>query len=211
MRRIAYVGAGRLAEQLASLLDPSPASGSFQSLFFGQPSEGGEKRTVLPFERYLDEEFSDCAFYLALGYHQIRRKRSVLQELRRKGRRMPCLIHSTAYVHPSAKIAEGCVVYPGVVIGPGCSLDGGVLLNSSVNLAHDVLIGEASYLGPSAAVSGFCRIGAETFLGTGVLLSNDVSVGQRCRLGIGSVVTHSLPDDTQGMGNPFQLRAFDLI
>jgi acetyltransferase-like isoleucine patch superfamily enzyme len=37
-----------------------------------------------------------------------------------------------------------------------------------------------------------------------------VSIGDRCRLGIGSVVTRSLPEDTQGLGNPFQERRFDL-
>lgn len=210
MRKIAYIGAGRLAEQLASLLEPSLAAGSFRSVYFGLPAEGRAGKSVVPFERYLDDDFGDCEFYLALGYRQLQKKRSVLEALRSSGRKLPTLMHSAAYVHPSSKIGGGCAIYPGVVIGPACAIEGGVLLNTAVNLAHDVWIGEASYLSPSVTVSGFCRIGAECFLGTGALLSNDVAIGDRCRLGIGSVVTHALPDDTQGLGNPFSVRNFQL-
>jgi len=211
MRKIAYIGAGRLAEQLASLLEPSLPRGSFQSIYFGQAAEGGGAKAVIPFEQHLDEAYADYEFYIALGYRQIPRKRAVLHALRGKGRKMPPLVHATAYVHPSSKIGEGCAVYPGVVIGPNCALEGGVLLNTVVNLAHDVLIGEASYLSPSVTASGFCWIGAECFLGTGTLLSNDVSIGDRCRLGIGSVVTRSLPDATRGLGNPFLVKDIQLI
>jgi len=106
------------------------------------------------------------------------------------------LVHSTTYVHPPSKRGVGCAVFPGVVVGPNCVIAGGVLLNTAVNLAHDVQIGEVSYLSPSVTASGFYRIGAECFLGTGTLLSDDVSIGDRCRLGIGSVVTHFPPAAT---------------
>lgn len=210
MRKIAYVGAGQLAEQLASLLEPSLAARTFRSVYFGQPAESRAGKSVVPFDRYLDDEFSDCEFYLALGYRQLALKRSVLRALRGKGRALPSLIHSAAYVHPSAKIDQGCAIYPGAVVGPDCAIQGGVLLNTSVNLAHDVRIGETSYLSPSVTASGFCSIGAECFLGTGTLLANDLTIGDRCRLGIGSVVTHTLPHDTQGLGNPFRIVRFEL-
>jgi sugar O-acyltransferase (sialic acid O-acetyltransferase NeuD family) len=210
MRKIAYVGAGRLARQFASYLEPILVRGSFQSLYFGQPAEADDGITVVPFERYLDNEFSGFEFHVALGYRQIARKRAVVGQLRTKGRALPSLIHSTAFVHPSSTLGVGCAIYPGVVIGPNCTVGDGALLNTAVVLAHDVVVGEASYLSPSVTVSGCSRIGAECFLGTGTLVSNDLSIGVRCRLGIGSVVTHSLPDDTQGLGNPFQVRSFEL-
>ncbi len=210
MRKLAYIGAGRLAEQLASLLEPSLPPGGHQSVYFGQVTEGNGTKVVLPFDQHLGDAHADREFYLGLGYHQIPRKRAVLHALKGKGRKLPPLVHPAAYVHPSSKIGDGCVIYPGAVVGPNCVLEGGVLLNTGVNLAHDVVIGEASYLSPSVTLSGFCRIGAECFLGTGTLVSNDLAVGDRCVLGIGTVVTHALPDDTQGLGNPFQARKFTL-
>lgn len=210
MRKFAYVGAGRLARQFASYLELSLAPGSFRAVYFGQPAEATDGITVIPFDRYLDDEFSIFEFHVALGYHQMARKRAVVAQLRKLGRALPPLVHSTAFVHPSSTIGEGCVIYPGAIIGPDCTVEDGVLLNTAVVLAHDVVVGEASYLSPSVTVSGFCRIGPESFLGTGTLLSNDVSIGARSRLGIGSVVTHSLPDDTQGLGNPFVVRKFEL-
>jgi len=210
MKKIAYIGAGRLAEQLASLLEPSLPAASFRSVYFGQSAEGREGKHVAIFDRHLDDEFADHEFYLALGYHQLQKRRSVLDALLGKGRKLPSLIHPSAYVHPSARIGAACAIYPGTIVGPGCVLKNGVLLNTAVNLAHDVQVGEVSYLSPSVTASGFCRIGAECFLGTGTLLSNDVSIGDRCRLGIGSVVTHALPDGTQGLGNPFQVKSFEL-
>jgi len=48
MRKIGY-GAGRLATQLASYLEPTLVPGSFRSLYFGQPSEARDGITVVTF------------------------------------------------------------------------------------------------------------------------------------------------------------------
>jgi sugar O-acyltransferase (sialic acid O-acetyltransferase NeuD family) len=207
MKKLAYVGAGRLAEQFASFLDPG---GRRRALYFGKPSEGRKGKVVLPFERYLEDEFADCEFYVALGYLNLALKRSVVRRLKARKRKMPALIHPSAYVHPSADIGLACAVYPRVVIGPNCAIKDGALLNSAVVLAHDDVIGEVTYLSPSVTASGFCRIGAECFVGTGTVFANDVTVGARCRIGIGSVITQSLRNDSHGIGNPFQRKRLDL-
>ena len=210
MRKIAFLGAGRFAEQIASFVEES-IKGEYKVIFFGQATEARVGVNVVPFETYSDSEFSDFEFYLALGYHQLLLKHQLQDRLEKLGRQLPPLVHHSAYVHPSSQVGAGCIIYPGVVVGPRCDLGRGVLLNTSVTLAHDVKIGAASYLAPSVTSSGCVTVGEDCFLGTGTLISNDVGIGKGSRIGIGSVVTRSLPNGTEGLGNPFKVKAFKLI
>lgn len=208
--KIAYVGAGRLARQFASFREEIHGKPN-HSIFFGNPDEAELGMEVRPFESYLGEEYAGYDFYVALGYLQLPLKLRVLNLLNRASRQMPALIHTSAYVHPSTAVGPGVVIYPGTVIGPNCHVRPGALLNTSVTLAHDVVVGTGTYLSPSVTLSGFAAVGDEGFLGTGTLVANDVKIGHRCRLGIGSVVTRSLADGTQGLGNPFKEKTFKII
>ena len=70
---------------------------------------------------------------VAIGNSDFRLK--LIEELRKVGYNIPCLIHERAYVSPSAKIGMGSFIEPMVVvhtevtIETGCIISAGVIIN----------------------------------------------------------------------------------
>ena len=164
----------------------------------------------VPFADYTDPKYEHLTFYVTLGYHHLAKKRAILEELRGLKRNIGTYIHPTCSIDPSAEIGEGSILYPGCIVGPKVKLGAGVFLHTGVTLSHDITIGAAAYLSPGVIVSGNVAIGAECFLGTGTMVSNGIAIGERSKIGIGSVITKSLPDASEGLGNPFRPCKFDL-
>lgn len=49
---------------------------------------------------------------------------------------------------------------------------------------------------------GKIEVGEETFIGAGVIIMPGVNIGRNCVVGAGSVVTHSIPDESVAVGVP---------
>jgi sugar O-acyltransferase (sialic acid O-acetyltransferase NeuD family) len=203
VKRIAIIGFGALGRQILSLLGPD--AGAAHVLFFDDVLHSQHGENSFPFDSFLDGRFADCDFYVGLGYRHLLRKASVLHELRGSGRQAPCLVHPSAYVHPTCRMGSGCLVYPMCNLGERVELGDGVVLNNSVVVSHDSRIGSAAYLSPGVTLSGHVLVGTAAFLGAGVLVANNRCIGEHSRVGIGTVVTCNVPDGASAIGNPVRL------
>lgn len=94
------------------------------------------------------EEYS-CAI-VAIGNSDLRLK--LLNQLEEMGYEIPVLIHSTAYVSPSAVIAKGSIIEPlalvqtGVTIGKGCLISSGAVVN------HNAIVCDGCHIDCNATV-----------------------------------------------------------
>jgi sugar O-acyltransferase (sialic acid O-acetyltransferase NeuD family) len=203
MNKIAIIGFGALGQQILNLLSPAPSGDDV--IVFDDTQHARGWPNALPFDAFLDRRFEHFSFYVGLGYLRLGVKTDVYNRLEAAGRRLPSLIHSTSYAHPSSRIGDGCLVYPLCNIGEGVEIERGAVLNNSVVVSHGSHIGAMTYLSPGVVLSGNVVIGAEAFVGAGVVVANGKSVGARVRVGVGSVVTRDIPDDTSAIGNPMRL------
>lgn len=104
-------------------------------------------------------------------------------------------IHSTAVVHPDAKIGQGVIIGPGAVIGENVSIGDGTKIGANVVVGGWTTIGQCCELYPGSAVGlepqdlkfkgekSFCNIGDETVIRECVTISRATGEGEETRIG----------------------------
>lgn len=104
-------------------------------------------------------------------------------------------IHSTAVVHPDAKIGQGVIIGPGAVIGENVSIGDGTKIGVNVVVGGWTTIGQRCELYPGSAVGlepqdlkfkgekSFCNIGDETVIRECVTISRATGEGEETRIG----------------------------
>lgn len=104
-------------------------------------------------------------------------------------------IHSTAVVHPDAKIGQGVIIGPGAVIGENVSIGDGTKIGANVVVGGWTTIGQRCELYPGSAVGlepqdlkfkgekSFCNIGDETVIRECVTISRATGEGEKTRIG----------------------------
>ncbi len=202
--KAAYIGFGGMGQQIANLVRTVLKPG--EEIYFDDSLVKAGKPGAHPFNAYLHDEFADCAFFIGLAYKQPAAKRRILHELLDKGRTVPSLVHPTAHVDPSARLADGVVIYPLCVIDMNVSIEAGTVIHNNVTVSHDSSIGECCFLSPGVTLCGRVTLGAESFVGAGALFANDLIIAHNAVIGMGTVVTRSI--ETAGsslIGNPMRV------
>jgi sugar O-acyltransferase (sialic acid O-acetyltransferase NeuD family) len=128
---------------------------------------------------------------MAIGTPRI--KDHVAALLRDRGGRFATLIHPTAVVAGSAKIAEGVILCPLSLVSADADVGPLVSVNALASVGHDVRIGDRSTLSAHVDLTGGVMVGNDVMIGTGAKLLPRVKVGVGATIGAGSVVYRSVP------------------
>ncbi len=204
MKKIGLIGYGELAQQIKQYIIQQK-KGQAEFHYFDDILYKKKIKNSYKFDDHVLDKFKNFEFYICLGYRHLKKKKSIINELINAGRKVPSLIHKSAYISPEAEIQDGVIVYPMCNVDKNTVIGKGALLNNSVVISHDNRIGECSYISPGAVTSGFVNIGDTTFIGTLTAVSNGVNIGSNCVIGIGSVVTGNIPPGKSAIGNPFRI------
>lgn len=104
-------------------------------------------------------------------------------------------IHSTAVIHPDAKIGKDVIIGPGVVVGEHCVIGDGTKIGANSVIGGWTTIGKHCEIFPSASVGlepqdlkfkgekSFCTIGDETVIREFVTISRATGEGEETRVG----------------------------
>jgi len=203
VNRIGIIGYGALGKQVVGFLRAHRALDEL--VLFDDLAHAQKTENSFPFNDHLDPRFSDCDFYVTLGYHHLTRKAEILARLRDAGRKAPSFVHPTCYLHPTCRLGFGCVLYPMCNLDQEVELGPGALLNNSVVISHNCRVGQAVYFSPGVVLSGHVTVGDAAFLGSGALVANNRRIGAGARVGIGTVVTRDVPEQASALGNPMRL------
>ncbi len=137
---------------------------------------------------------------VATGDNNLREQKTAL--LTSRGIVMPNLIHPTAVVSPSARIAAGCTVLANAVIHTNASVGMGCIVNTASIVEHDCVIGDFVNLSPKTAMAGHTKIGNKSFLGIGCTIIDAITVGKEAVIGAGAVVSRDVPEHAVVAGVP---------
>ena len=77
----------------------------------------------------------------------------------------------------------------------------GVKIDNLVQIAHNVEIGEYSYIISQTVIAGSTKIGKKCWIAPSFIL-NKINIGDHVTIGFGSVVLKSVPSSETYMGNP---------
>lgn len=148
------------------------------------------------------ESFQDryADIVVAIGNCQLRSQ--WIQRFFAQGFGLPILVHPTAWVSPSAELAEGCVVFAQAAVGTNSHVEGGCIINTGATVDHDCVLGECSHICPGAHVGGDVQIGKQSWIGIGASIVHCVRIGSCVMIGAGSVVISGVEDNVTVAGVP---------
>ena len=116
--------------------------------------------------------------------------------------RMARLIHTSAYVAPSAQLDFGVLAEPYTVISSQTKIGFGVNIKRGSTIGHHNNIGDYCDINPGVTLSGKVNVGMGTTIGSGAVVKDNVTIGANCIIGAGSVVTKNIPHNSVAYGNP---------
>lgn len=182
----------RTVHELAGFVDPEACDETCARL--GVARLGGEDA--------LDRQ---AGLLGVLGFAALETRQRRAEAVRRLSPRLAgwaAVVHSTAWVSPSAIVGEGAVIMAGAVVQTGAHIGAHCVVNTGAIVEHDVVLGEHAQLAPGVVLGGGVRIGAAAYIGLGAAVRDHVSVGPGATVGMGAVVVRNVAAETRVMGVP---------
>jgi len=104
------------------------------------------------------------------------------------------------------RAATGIEIHPGAQIGRRCFIDHGmgVVIGETTEIGEDVLMYQGVTLGGTGKERGkrHPTIGNGVVIGAGAKILGNIRIGHNTKVGAGSVVVHSVPDNSTVVGVP---------
>jgi sugar O-acyltransferase (sialic acid O-acetyltransferase NeuD family) len=125
-------------------------------------------------------------------------RRNLFAKCRNQGFHFPPLLHPSAWVDPSASLAEGVQIMAGAVIQADCRIGENTIINTRASIDHDGEIGAHVHVAPGATLCGGVKIGEGAFIGAGATVVHGIRIGADSFLRAGRLQAVDLPDSTHG-------------
>jgi acetyltransferase EpsM len=205
-QELVVIGGGEHARVLLEAALSRPEA--WTVLGFVDPSPCEETRDRLSVPRLGDDDdglrrTGPARFAIGVGSTgPSERRRRIAARYDAAGARWATVIHATAWVSPSARLAEGVFVSAGASVNSGAVVGRHAVVNTGAVVEHDVVIGEFAQVGPAAAIGGGARIGDGSYVGLGARVRDHVAVGARATVGMGAAVIVAVTDDEIVVGVP---------
>jgi sugar O-acyltransferase (sialic acid O-acetyltransferase NeuD family) len=117
----------------------------------------------------------------------------------------PSVVHPTAFVSPSAKVARGCGIFIHAIVDAHSTLGEACIVNDAARVGHDCVVGNSVHVAPGAMLLGGSRIGDNVLIGANAVIMPGVSVGANAKVGAGAIVLSDLGPNVVAVGNPARL------
>ena len=209
MKRIAIVGAGGFAREVAWLIsDINRVSRQFEFLGYlvrdaAHPDEHDSSDHILGDFNWLDGNRNVDA--LALGIGSPERKSKVVAEVESRFPHLdwPALIHPTVqFDRDSCKIERGVVLCAGSIGTVNLIFQEFCMVNLLCTIGHETRIGRFAVVNPTVSLSGGVTIGDRVMVGTGAQILQYVKIGADATVGAGAAVTKDVEPGTTVVGIP---------
>lgn len=116
---------------------------------------------------------------------------------RERGFRFASVVHPSAIISPSARLADGVQLMAGAIVQCEAVIGANCIVNTGASIDHDCRIGESVHIAPGATLSGAVTVGDRTHIGTGAVVIQGISIGCDCLVGAGAVVHRDVADNAR--------------
>ena len=196
MNNIIILGTSDLFEMTESSLDPKKFRISGYLAPQKNSHEAYRKYTYLGDDNILrSNSYRDHFFVVAI--YDNKRREIICNILESHNRLLLNVVHPSSVVMPSVIIEKGTTVAFLCTISSFSHVGKCVVIRSHAHLAHDVSVGNYSFIGPGACLLGGVQVGAGTLVGANATIFPNVKIGNKCIIGAGSILRHDVPSGTK--------------
>jgi sugar O-acyltransferase (sialic acid O-acetyltransferase NeuD family) len=139
---------------------------------------------------------------LAMGIGGLPLRMERFESFRQAGFSFASLVHPSAVVATSVRLADGVQVMANATIQPDVTLGTNCVVNTAASIDHDCVIADHVFVAPGAVLAGSVRVGIGAMIGTGAVLLPGVGVGAHAVIGAGAVVTCDVDNGARVVGVP---------
>jgi sugar O-acyltransferase (sialic acid O-acetyltransferase NeuD family) len=210
MKRIAIIGAGGCAREVAWLIEDIAVSVSEEAsryelvgfLVSDATRSGRYDSPVLGDFSWLQSNHIDA---LAIGIGSPTVRLRLTHQLKEKFPEIawPALIHpSVQWQQRTIQIGEGVIICVGSIVTVNIRLEPFCMIHPSCTVSHEAVIGRGSVLNPMVNVSGGVELGSGVLVGTGAQVLQYLKIGDGAQIGAGAVVTKDVNAGATVVGIP---------
>lgn len=164
--RLIILGAGGYGRTVA---DTAAQTGAYNEILFLDDNSLAED-VISKCADYSDYADENTIFYPAFGNNE---GRVVwLKRLSESGCKVATIVHPTAYVSPTVRMAEGNVVLPHAVVNTGCEVKSGCIINCGAIVDHGCILEEGVHICLGAIVKAENRISKCMKIEAGEIVAN---------------------------------------
>lgn len=155
---------------------------------------------------FLDGTIPPCLIAIGVGISRSSNLRTVISGRFSERSLVFCsLVHPSAVISPSARIASGVQVFAQAVIHSRARIGSHVIVNSGACIEHDVTIGEFVHVAPNAVLLANVAVGERAFIGANATIRQGIKIGADATVGAGAVVIDDVPNGATVMGVPARI------
>jgi len=201
--RIAIYGAGYLGQQVWHHLFHYYADTTELLGFIDDSMEPGleivgKKYTLgsvakAQHDKHLGPEAIQLVF--AIGYSDMRARRSALDRVLGAGYKLFSVIHPLAVLEPGAEVGDGCTILGGTVVDQGVAIGAGSFVDIGVRLGAGTVVGNNNYLSSGTSTGSRVKIGENCFFGMDCTITTDVVLGSNLFVNAKSLVARNMGDN----------------
>ena len=118
---------------------------------------------------------------------------NIFERLRGLNFNFPTLVHPSAFVEDTAKLADGVQILAQSYVSSDCSIGFGSLINSGVIMSHDTEAGLCVNMSPGAMVAGTVKVADYAQIGMGATIDLGLRIGSGAIIGNSAVVKADVP------------------
>ncbi|MFQ6793599.1 MAG: acetyltransferase [Thomasclavelia sp.] len=198
-KKIAIIGAGGHGKVVADIAKLN----GYEEILFLDDDTSKKQNGLYPvtgkvsdYKKYKNQ----YDFFVAIGNNEIRKK--ISEELLNDDIRLINLIHPSAILDTTLKLADGIVIMANAVVNTDTNLARGVIVNTGATVDHDCNIGSYTHICPGVHIAGSVEIGSNVWIGIGASVINRIRICNDVTVGAGAIVIRDLVEHGTYIGIP---------
>jgi acetyltransferase EpsM len=124
------------------------------------------------------------------------------------GLQLATAIHPRAIIAPDVTLGAGTMVAAGVIINPAAAIGENVIVNTGATIDHECIIEDGAHICPGVNLAGNVRVGRAAWVGIGSSVIQRITIGAGAFIGAGSVVVRDIPANAVAYGCPAKVVRF---
>jgi sugar O-acyltransferase (sialic acid O-acetyltransferase NeuD family) len=200
-RPLLLLGTGPFAEDVADMVAETPGWRVDKLVDSIDRTRAGEAVAGIPIV-WIDDLAGYVGSHHALGALGTTKRRAFVEQVAALGIPFATIVHPSARISTSAKVAEGTLVSRGCLVAARATIGRHVLLNRGSTIGHHTAVADYVTVGPGTHIASSVHVRTGTYIGIGATVIDHLEIGAGSIVAAGAVVTRDVPERVLVAGVP---------